>query len=248
MIEIDSIKHPAFLQLRDLRTIKGQKNLNRYLVEEELITEAIEAGASVKQIFTTDPSHPLFPSIEIYRINPGLMRKIYPQGRPPKSVAICEAHLNSLLSFEGKKSLVILEGIQDSGNLGTILRTCEAFGIEGVVIASNDLTHLYNRVTVRSSMGAIFRLSFCFANIGELSIFFKDHLYEVIATSPHAPEAIESICIQKPFAVMFGNETDGLTREMAKLANRQIAIRMVGKMESLNVAVACGIILHALKR
>ncbi len=245
MPSISSIKHPLFEELRSLRTIQGQQALSKFLVEEELIHDAIKAGYQIEHVFTVNKD--LYSDkVPHYQINQGMMRKVYSQGRPPKAVAVCRAKFASLEEFKKKQFLVILENIQDPGNLGTMLRTCEAFGVEGVIIIGNDLTHLYNRITVRSAMGALFRLQISQADQSIVEDFLKENNHELIVTSPHAGQALNKAQLKRPVVVAFGNETDGVSPEMMKLATHAVSIPMAGSIESLNVAVCCGVVLYSL--
>ncbi len=140
--------------------------------------------------------------------------------------------------------LVILENLQDPGNLGTIFRTAEAAGVTGIVM-SKDTVDIYNPKVIRSTMGAIFRMPFCYVED------LHDAIGKVKAdgTRVYAAHLEDSVDYDVPdycqaTAFMIGNEGNGLTRETADLSDQYIKIPMAGKVESLNAAIAATILMY----
>ena len=144
--------------------------------------------------------------------------------------------------------LLILESIQDPGNLGTMLRTGEGAGISGVVM-NHTTVDLFNPKTIRSTMGSIFRVPF----------FVTEDLHETIRQlqnaqiSVYAAHLEGSVCYDTPdytkgTAFLIGNEGNGLTKETAALADTYIRIPMGGQLESLNAAMAAGILMYEANR
>lgn len=143
---------------------------------------------------------------------------------------------------------LILENVQDPGNLGTMFRTGEGAGISGVIM-DKATVDIYNPKTIRSTMGAIYRMPF----------YITDHLEDTIQKMKesgilvYAAHLEGSVCYDEPdykqsSAFMIGNEGNGLTEEMASLANRYIRIPMGGQLESLNAAMAAGILMYEANR
>ncbi len=139
--------------------------------------------------------------------------------------------------------IVVLDGIQDPGNLGTILRTIDSIGLTQVIL-SEKTADPYNPKVVRSTMGAIYRVNMIRSqNIIETLKNIKRHQYEIVATSLQTEKSIYDINYEKKVIVV-GNEANGVSKEILELANQKVKIPMPGKAESLNVAVATGIILY----
>ncbi len=139
--------------------------------------------------------------------------------------------------------IVVLDGIQDPGNLGTILRTIDSIGLTQVIL-SEKTADPYNPKVVRSTMGAIYRVNMIRSqNIIETLKNIKKHQYEIVATSLQTEKSIYDINYEKKVIVV-GNEANGVSKEILELANQKVKIPMPGKAESLNVAVATGIILY----
>lgn len=143
-----------------------------------------------------------------------------------------------------KTQLVIaLDGIQDPGNLGTIIRIADWFGIKHIV-CSKDCADIYNPKVVQSTMGSIVRVNILYADLGNFLNKQKD--IEILAA------ALEGMPVQKikgltNGVLLIGNESKGISSELLKYASEKITIPQIGKVESLNAAVATGIILSYLK-
>ena len=140
-------------------------------------------------------------------------------------------------------AIVILDGIQDPGNLGTILRTIDSVGLSQVVV-SKKTGDIFNPKVVRSTMGAIFRINIIqsddlVATIKEI----KKHKFKVIATSLQTNDSIYDIDYKKS-AIIIGNEANGVSQEVMETADKKVKIPMLGKTESLNAAVATGVMLY----
>lgn len=139
--------------------------------------------------------------------------------------------------------IVVLDGIQDPGNLGTILRTVDSVGLSQIIL-SEKTTDPYNPKVVRSTMGAIYRVNIVRSNnIIETLKNMKKHKYEITATSLSTNKSIYDIDYSKK-VIVIGNEANGVSNEVMNLADIKVKIPMLGKTESLNAAVATGVILY----
>ena len=149
---------------------------------------------------------------------------------------------------ESHPLLLILEDIQDPGNLGTIFRTAEAAGVSGIVM-SNGTADIYNPKTIRSTMGAVYRMPFCYKKdlvpvLGEL----KKHHISTYAAHLRGEREYTAENYQTGCAFMIGNEGNGLSEELAEQADVYIKIPMSGQAESLNAAVAAAILMYEARR
>ncbi len=154
-----------------------------------------------------------------------------------------EYTLNDILSAEGSAELLILEDIQDPGNLGTMIRAGEAAGITGVVM-SRGTADIYNPKTVRSTMGSIFRVPFIYT--ADLRAFLRDIKgkgLKIYAADPEGTKIYDEADYTKDTGFLIGNEGNGLTRESLALADERVKIPMAGKVESLNAAIAASILM-----
>ena len=139
---------------------------------------------------------------------------------------------------------LVLDGIQDPGNMGTIIRCADWFGIQ-TIVCSRECADAYGSKVVQSSMGSISRVKVVYE---ELSSFFsKNKEIEILAAALDGEELVQPIHIKEAI-LMIGNESKGIRPELLNMANRKIKIPGTGKAESLNAAVATGILLAFLKK
>ena len=139
--------------------------------------------------------------------------------------------------------IVALDDIQDPGNLGTILRTVDSIGVNQILV-SKGTADSYNPKVVRSTMGAIFRVKIIECeNLKEVLQNLKKQKYNVVVTSLKTKNSIYDVDYNKKIIVI-GNEANGVSEEIQKIADEKVKIPMLGKTESLNASVATGIILY----
>ena len=146
----------------------------------------------------------------------------------------------------GKKAplLLLLEHLQDPGNLGTILRSAEGAGVSGVILSA-DSVDLFNPKVVRSTMGAIFRLPFFYAeNFSQTICEIKKKGIRIFAADLEGSRDYDLEDYTAPSAFLIGNESRGLSEEAKALADRRIFIPMEGKLESLNAAVSAAVLVY----
>lgn len=143
---------------------------------------------------------------------------------------------------------LVLDRLQDPGNLGTIMRTAEGAGITGVIM-STDTVDIYNPKTVRSTMGSIFRVPFLYTKDLKGAIdTLKSKGVTCYAAHLKGQKSCYSYDYRKPTAFFIGNEGNGLSDEIADLADVYIRIPMEGKLESLNAAVSAAVLMYEAKR
>lgn len=143
---------------------------------------------------------------------------------------------------------LILENLQDPGNLGTIMRTGEGAGITGVIM-SRDTVDIYNPKTIRATMGSIYRVPFLYTeDIKETIRQIKGMGIAVYAAHLKGDKSYDRFDYTRPTAFLIGNEGNGLTEETAALADAYIRIPMEGKLESLNAAVAAALLMYETAR
>lgn len=143
--------------------------------------------------------------------------------------------------------VLVLDGVSEPGNMGTVIRTAEALGYEGIYIMKGS-ADIYSPKTVRSTMGSLFRMKFrTNCDIDDV-LALKESGFSVIATTPMGDRALEEFQRPEKIAVVVGNEAHGICDEILSKADFRVKITMSGRAESFNAAVAAGIVLHWLKR
>jgi len=213
------------------------------LVEgNKIISELPNSNFKIKEIFSTNPQNLDFKDTRIHQITENELKKISFLQNPKDSVAVCE--LNKESKVEDQNIQLVLDGIQDPGNLGTIIRLADWFGIEQI-ICSEDTVDFYNPKVVQASMGSFTRVNIVYCNL-------VDYLSETENINIGTDMDGENIyTFEKPekLNLILGNEGKGMRDETEKLLHRKISIPRFGKSqstESLNVSMAAGIILGQL--
>ncbi len=238
-MKITSVNNELVKETAKLLQKKFRKDL--FLLEgSKCIEEAIDSGLEVVNLFVEE-GEDLFKEFENkIETTEAVLSKISSTETPPKAVAVAKK-IKREWSKEYKK-VILLEGIKDAGNLGTILRTACAFNIDAVVLYG-DTVDLYNPKCVRSAVGNLWKIPVF--EFEDLSCFDD---YERIATLPKAENTVW-LSDYKPgekVLVMFGSEADGLSTELKSFATQNVTIEMDKKVESLNLSVSAGILMYRL--
>jgi TrmH family RNA methyltransferase len=144
--------------------------------------------------------------------------------------------------------LVGLDGIADPGNLGSIVRTCDWFGAGGILLGRTSVD-LYNPKVVRATMGGIFHVPVVTGlDLPVSAVQAKEQGYTVYVTDPSADLLDADVRFAERSLIVFGNEAHGVSEDLSRVADARVAVRRYGAAESLNVGVACGILLSAHRR
>lgn len=155
--------------------------------------------------------------------------------------------INKLLNIENPH-FVVLDNLQDPGNLGTIVRTAEAAGVDAVFL-SKESVDIYNPKTIRSTMGSIYRMPVIYVeDLLELLSIFKGKNIKSYATHLEGKNAYDKENYQSGTAILIGNEGNGLSEEVSNQADTWVRIPMEGKVESLNAGIAAAIMMFEVYR
>ncbi|MBN4071244.1 RNA methyltransferase [Crocinitomix catalasitica] len=176
------------------------------------------------------------------QISQNELLRISGQRQPKEVLATVKIPGNHEYHLSDDELVLLLDGISDPGNLGTILRTAEWFGVSNV-IASLESAELFNPKVIQSSMGSIFRVNYHRADLNSVCAELTDGGFRILLADMSG-SAIESTNFSGKTALVIGSESHGSQTVDLEFISDKIAIRSVGETESLNVAIACGIILH----
>ena len=244
----EQVKH-----IRKLKEKKYRDEYNEYIIEGiKLIEEAIEEKAGIKTIVVCDDcaKNEKLDSKLLYEV--AKYNCIYVEEKVFKSISDVQNHqgilavmskeVNNKIDYK-EDLIVVLDDIQDPGNLGTILRTLDSANIKQIIV-SNKSSDVYNPKVVRSTMGAILRVNVIESkSLQDTLKELKNHEFEIVATSLDTKNSIYDIDYKKK-AIIIGNEANGVSKEVLELADEKIKSPMLGKTESLNAAVATSIIVY----
>ena len=248
---ITSRQNPLMTHLRKLASSRSyRKKSGEYLCDgTKLLAEALKWGAEVKTaVFSEGVDIPPLPDgVRAVRVSEELMRSVSPMETPQGAlftVALPEVQLPETLS--GKHYLV-LDGVQDPGNVGTILRTADAFDCDGVFLV-NACADLYNPKTARATMGAIFRREAYTVTAEELFVLLRKSgvpLYGTALRDDTVPLAETNLARA---AVAIGSEGRGLSQQVLDECAKTLKIPMNPRCESLNAAIAATVVLWEMYR
>ncbi|HCN12202.1 MAG TPA: RNA methyltransferase [Chryseobacterium sp.] len=224
--------------LQSLDKKKFRQKYNLFLVEgNKTIKEIPNSHFKIKEIFSVNPDEISTENVAASQITPNELKKISFLQHPKDSVAVCEVINEKFL--EDLSIQLVLDGIQDPGNLGTMIRLADWFGIEQI-ICSEDTVDFYNPKVIQASMGSFLRVNIVYKNLTE---YLKNSTSENIGTDMDGTNFYEYDFPEK-FNLILGNEGNGIRPETEKLLTQKITIPRFGKStESLNVSMAAGIIL-----
>lgn len=241
--------------IKKLKEKKYRDHTGQYIIEGiKLVKEAIEEKANIQKIVLCEDCEndgtiekALMYEIAKYDciyVSKKVFDSITDVNTPQGILAIIKRKALDEQEISYKEDLiVVLDGIQDPGNLGTILRTVDSVGLSQIVL-SEKTADPYNPKVVRSTMGAIFRLNIIQSNnIIEDLKKIKKNRFKLLATSLENSESIYNIDLNKK-AIIIGNEANGVSKEVFDIVDEKTKIPMLGKTESLNAAVATGVILY----
>lgn len=246
----DFIKH-----VKKLKEKKYREEYGEFIVEGiKMIEEAILENAIIKNIIICDDckTQSSIPNELLYEIakynciyvTEKIFNFITDVSNPQGILAIIDKSGNKETQIDFKENLfLILDNIQDPGNMGTILRTADSIGLRQILV-SKGTSDPYNPKVVRSTMGAIFRVKVI--ECEELAKTLKElkkHKIKIYATDLKTDKSIYDVSYNK-VGIVIGNEANGVSNEILELADTKIKIPMKGKTESLNAAVATGVILY----
>ena len=229
------IKDACALRLKKVRQEKGL-----FLMEGiKNLDMALKFGV-VKQIFTSIGLPKLNQNIECYKVNDEVLKKLANSENPEGIVFVCE-QLKPKKDKASYRKIVYLDNINDPGNLGTILRTAVAFNYDAVILSKSSVD-IYNEKVVAASKGALFLVD---AYYDEIDNYTEGRQVIVSALDEAVP--LDSCPKEDNFVLVLGNESHGVSPEIIKKANKVVKIEMNDAIDSLNVAVAAGILMNYYK-
>lgn len=239
---ITSVDNKNIVELVKLKQSKYRKKNKLFLVEgEHLIREALNNNKLIS-VYILENTEISFP-VETTYVTIDVMKKLTDLDNPSNMIGVCKIEDNSEIT--GNR-ILLLDRIQDPGNLGTIIRSALAFNIDTVIL-SNDTVDLYNSKVIRSTQGMLFGLNIITMDLVDAIKIIKSRNIEVYGTKVDNGIKIDKVNKEK-YAIVMGNEGQGVSSNILDLCDKYIYIDMNKKVESLNVAVATSIILYELDK
>ena len=240
--------------VKKLKEKKYRDQSQEFIIEGiKLVKEAIEEKANIKQIIICDNCEDtgIIPKDLMYEIakynciyvTENILKTMSDVNAPQGIMAIIGRNNKEKDIDYNQDIIVVLDDIQDPGNLGTILRTVDSIGLNQILV-SKGTADCYNPKVVRSTMGAIFRIKIieC-ADLEQTLKEIQKNNFKLVVSSLQTNNSLYDINFNKK-VIIIGNEAKGVEPQIQKMADEKIKIPMLGKTESLNASVATGIILY----
>jgi TrmH family RNA methyltransferase len=253
MKTIGSIKNEKIVLARAVKTRKGRDEHKRMLLEgEQILDWAIENEINVEYILAASSSPStiaekyLSKNIAVFKVSDGIQKKVTGKNYVVPVVGVGE--IPSKANATDSNFVIVLDNVKDYGNIGTIIRTCHAFGIREIISTTREFD-LYQQKTIEASRGSVFSThTNKYENSTDTIQRLRESGYQIVATSPRGNSLQSLIELKpKPVALVVGNESKGVSQEFEEQADFLIQIPMSQTVESLNVGVATGISVYELK-
>ena len=251
---ITSRDNEQIKQIRKLKDKKFRDEMGLYVVEGiKTVNEAIAENADIQIVVISDDSNEqnelkqkmlyAVSKFEILYVTEPVFESISHVMHPQGILAVIKKKdIQTEINYKDNQ-IVILDDIQDPGNLGTIIRTVDSCGLSQIII-SKDTADSYSPKVVRSTMSGIFRVNIIESpSLVDTIEDLKQHGFKIVVTTLDSSKTIYDIDYNKT-AIIIGNEANGVSKEVMSKADVKAKIPMKGKTESLNAAVATGIVLY----
>ncbi|MFM6975782.1 MAG: TrmH family RNA methyltransferase [Sphingobacteriaceae bacterium] len=235
--------------IKSLHQKKYRKEEGLFLVEGlKSVLEFIDSAYQIHSIYCTSDIVPklgkISHNIKLEEVKPEELAKISALNTPQDILALVNIPEQQFLKPNSLKGLfaLVLDGIQDPGNMGTIIRTADWFGIQHI-ICSNDTVEVYNPKVVQASMGSIARVQTVYT---DLVVFLSESTLPAFAATLGGKSIYETD-FKSEGLIILGNEGNGIRKEILEKAKKHVTIPRFGSTESLNVAVSAGIFCSAIR-
>ena len=261
VLKITSTQNKTVKEAAKLRDRRDREAANLTLLEGyRELSRALEYGMTIKEVFfcpeqflgVNEPAllEALYQhGAKIFQVPDFLLNKMAYRDRPEGLIATMTMVKHDLASMPVVENgfYMIAEAVEKPGNLGSILRSADAAGVDGLIICDRR-TDIYNPNVIRASTGALFAVPLAVTETSEVLPWLKNNKILSIATSPHAEPVYTDIDLTRSLAVVVGTEQVGLSEEWLNAADINVRIPMLGKIDSLNVATAATILLYEVAR
>ncbi|BDU85981.1 RNA methyltransferase [Clostridium perfringens] len=249
MLEIESKNNNLFKEIKKLKEKKHRIKSNKYLIEGlRFVEEAIKSKVSIDSIIFTESFKEKNPelflkineNIKLIQMNEALLKQLCSTENPQGIVGVINMQNKELKSGE---LVVLVDKVQDPGNMGTIIRTAHAAGAAGIVMTKGTVD-IYNDKTLRSTMGSIFYIPIVEDDSLDFVKSLKKEGYKLVVSSLQGKNNFFEENLQGKVMIAVGNEGNGVSDEVYDIADIKVKIPMPGEAESLNVAVATSIMIY----
>lgn len=241
MEKITSISNQLIKDIYQLKQKKYRTQTKQFMVEGLHLVEEAYKNKVLKIVLSNDELLlNKFNNVKTVLVNNQIIEKLSNTTTPQNVLGVVDIIENK---FELVDKYLILDGVNDPGNLGTIIRTSLALGVNHLIL-SNNTVDIYNDKVIRATQGAIFKANIYYTDLEDIYIKLKQNNIKIITTSLEANKTLNDLEKMDKFAIVVGNEANGISNVSKEYADELIIIPMKNNIESLNVGIASGIILY----
>lgn len=246
MEHITSLKNPKVAAWKALKDRKGRRESGCFLVEgRKMVEEALASAFDVETVLVQEGMElPDGLTMPVYELPAHVLAAVCDTKTPQGIAAVVRMKEQSALG----KHIVVLDGVQDPGNVGTIIRTADAAGLDGVLL-STQCADVFSPKVLRATMGSIFRMNLRTTDDlpGELTKL-REKGYSILSSQLDGTPFYEREKVAEKFALIIGNEGNGVSEQVQQTATHRVRLPMRGGAESLNAAIAAAIMMYELMR
>ena len=242
------VKHVVALQQKS--SLRREEGL--FVVEgQREIEHCIACGYEIVEMFTVDSLQFTVYSLQLTvdypttAVTPQVYEKMAYRGSTEGIIAIakCKEHRLKNLNLKKNPLIVVLESVEKPGNLGAILRSAEAAGVDALIVC-DPLTDIYNPNVIRASIGGVFSVPIAVCTSQECIAFLKEHKVRILTAQLQDSYDYYDYDMRQATAIVMGTESTGLTQQWREAADAHIRIPMLGRLDSLNVSVSAAILMY----
>ncbi len=245
MKRIDSVQNASVKSWKKLHTKKEREKTGLFIIEGfHLVEEALKSDIVETLLLTEETNIPAawkLDNISLVIVTEEVIQLLSETETPQHVIAICKKQAYGEISMEG--TFLLIDAVQDPGNLGTMIRTADAAGVTAVIVG-NGCVDVYNGKTIRSTQGSLFHLPVLKGDLSEWIPKLQENRVTVYGTSLQNAKPYQDVQPVKNAALVVGNEGSGVQQELLSLTNENLYIPIHGQAESLNVSVATGVLLY----
>ncbi len=249
---IESKENNLFKNTKKLKERKNRNKISKYIIEGfRLIQEAFKANVDIDYLIVTEDAlgkidqfllNYITEEMKIYKISDNLFKELISTENPQGILAVI--NMNEMPLQANGDFYLLCDKLQDPGNLGTIIRTAHAAGVQGIILTKGTVD-IYNEKTIRSTMGSIFYIPIHYDDDNlSLAKSLKEDGFNFVVTSLDTDKDFFEEDLRGKIILTVGNEGNGVSKEVLDLADIKVKIPMPGNAESLNVAIATSVIMY----
>ena len=245
---INSVQNETIKNIDKLNDKKVRNKRREFIIEGyHLVDESYKHNLLKAVLSINEDDFIKYPNVEHYLINDAVLKKLTKTVNPQGIIGIVKMPSFDAPDLQKEKiKIVMLDSINDPGNLGSIVRTAAALGYDAIYM-STDTVDIYNEKTLRATQGAIFKIPHYYVSLEEIIKLFKNNSIVCLGTTLKNSVDLDEVSKLNKFSICFGNEARGMSEKIISQMDKNIKIKMENSVESLNVLSASSIVMYHLK-